>query len=160
MGAKLTIAAVSLQTANAFVSEHHRHHRRVVGHKFSLGVFDDAGRLRGVAIVGRPVARMRDDGQTLEVTRVATDGCPNACSALYGAARRAAQALGYARIGTYTLGSEPGTSLIAAGWVPVAETAGGSWDRPSRQRTDKHPTTHKRLWEALLRRPAPGSTTA
>jgi len=145
---RLRIIPVSLAEANEFVSRHHRHHQRVVGHKFSIGVVDEDGALRGVAIVGRPVARARDDGQTLEVTRVATDECPNACSALYAASWRAARAMGYHRLGTYTLESEPGTSLRAAGWRVIHRTAGGSWDTPSRHRTDSHPTSRKLLWEA------------
>lgn len=146
---RLTVIPVSLADANEFVSAHHRHHKRVTGHKFSIGVADATEALRGVAIVGRPVARARDDGRTLEVTRVATDGCPNACSALYGAAWRAARAMGYERIGTYTLASEPGTSLRAAGWRATRQVRGRSWDTPSRRRTDKHPTIDKTLWEAV-----------
>src|SRR5678815_3183719 len=97
---KLRRTVVSLSEANAFVTAHHRHHRHVVGHKFCIGaVSDDA--LVGVVIVGRPVSRFRDDGKTLEVTRLCTDGSKNACSFLYGCAARAAFALGYERIGTY-----------------------------------------------------------
>src|ERR671924_18544 len=98
---RLFIIPCNLATANAFVRCFHRHNRPVVGSKVNLGVVDEQGLLRGVAIVGRPVARMLDDGWTLEVTRLATDGCPNACSALYGAAVRTAKALGYSRLLTY-----------------------------------------------------------
>lgn len=146
---KLTVVPLPLDEANAFVRQHHRHHQPTVGHKFSLGVADESGAVRGVAIVGRPVARMLDDGLTLEVNRVATDGCPNACSALYGAARRAAFALGYRRLITYTLNTEPGTSLKAAGWKLLGERGGGSWSVPSRPRVDKHPLQMKLLWEAF-----------
>lgn len=139
---------MSLEDANAFVAEHHRHHKPVVGHKFSLSVVDEAGSVRGVAIVGRPVARMSDNGLTLEVTRVATDGCANACSALYGAVRRAAFALGYKRLITYTLPSEGGASLRGAGWKCLGEAGGGTWNRASRPRVDKHPTQGKFIWEA------------
>jgi hypothetical protein len=149
MTGRLRVVAVSLAHANAFVDGHHRHHRPVVGHKFSLGVTDVDEELRAVAIVGRPVARARDDGLTLEVTRLASDGCSNACSALYGAAWRATKALGYSRIGTYTLASEPGVSLRAAGWHVVHEVRGRSWDVPSRRRHDRHPTADKRLWEPV-----------
>lgn len=139
---------IELADANAFVAEYHRHHKPVVGHRFSIGaVFND--RLVGVAIVGRPVARMRDDGLTVEVTRLCTDGTKDACSFLYGACARAAFALGFKRIGTYILASEPGTSLTAAGWRLIGETKGGSWSRPSRSRTDKHPTGQKQLFEVL-----------
>jgi hypothetical protein len=144
---KLVIVPLDLAEANAFVAEHHRHHRPVVGHKFSIGAaLND--KIVGVAIVGRPVSRMRDDGLTLEVTRLCTDGTRNACSFLYGAAARAAFALGYKRIGTYILASEPGTSLAAAGWRLIGETSGGSWSRPSRPRVDKHPLQPKLLFEA------------
>ena len=144
---RLTVVPCTLAEANAFVVQHHRHHGPVVGHKFSLAVADESGEVRGVAIVGRPVARMLHDGWTLEVTRVATDGTHNACSALYGAARRAAFALGYRRIGTYTLASESGSSLRGAGWHVVGESGGGSWSRKNRPRVDKHPTQGKFRWE-------------
>jgi len=109
------------------------------------------GKIVGVAIVGRPVARMRDDGETAEVTRLCTDGTRNACSFLYGACARAAFALGFKRIGTYILASEPGTSLTGAGWRLVGETGGGSWSRGDRPRVDKHPTEPKLLFEAIGR---------
>lgn len=83
---RLFIVPISLPEANEFVKRHHRHHKPVTGHKFSIAVADEQGQVRGVAIVGRPVARALDDGWTLEVTRCCTDGCPNACSALYAAA--------------------------------------------------------------------------
>lgn len=149
---QLKVVPVTLATANEFVATVHRHHRPVVGHKFSIGIEDDEGLLRGVAIVGRPVARARDDGFTLEVTRLATDGAKNGCSMLYGTAWRAAKAMGYLRIGTYTLASEPGTSLRAAGWHVVHEVRGRSWDAPSRRRVDRHPTTNKLLWEPTTSR--------
>ena len=142
----LTIVPVSFEHACQFVGRHHRHHVPPVGHKFSIGVKNDKG-LCGVAIVGRPVARMRDDRFTLEVTRLCTDGTPNACSTLYAAAWRAGRAMGYRRIGTYILQSENGTSLKAAGWHIVHQTAGGSWSVPSRPREDKHPLEPKTLWE-------------
>jgi hypothetical protein len=142
------LTTVTLDRANEFVSALHRHHRPVVGHKFSLGCIDADNVLRGVAIVGRPVARARDDGQTLEVTRLCTDGFRNACSFLYGACRRACFALGYDRIGTYTLPNEGGISLRAAGWKLIGDRGGGSWSCPSRLREDNHPTGVKWLWEA------------
>jgi hypothetical protein len=140
---------VKLDEANAFVAARHRHHKPVIGHLFSLGAVLD-GELVGVAIVGRPVARMRDDGLTAEVTRLCTDGTKNACSFLYGAAARAAFALGFTRIGTYILASEPGTSLTGAGWRLIGQTQGGSWSRKSRERTDKHPTEPKFLFERTV----------
>lgn len=134
--------------ANAFVATHHRHHKPVVGHLFSLGAVI-GGELVGVAIVGRPVARGRDDGVTAEVTRLCTDGTRNACSFLYGASARAAFALGFQRIGTYILANEPGGTLKAAGWRMIGQTKGGSWSCPSRPRTDGHPTGAKTLFEAV-----------
>ena len=143
---KLRHARIEFGDAAAFVSEHHRHHTPPVGHLFSLGAYE-GDRLCGVAIVGRPVARHRDDGLTAEITRLCTDGTRNACSFLLGRCAKAAMALGFRRIGTYTLGSEGGSSLRGAGWRVVSETAGGSWSRPSRAREDKHPTEQKLLWE-------------
>ena len=144
---RLTIVPCDLDEANAFVERVHRYHGPVVGHKFSLAVTDEADVIRCVAIVGRPVARHLDDGWTLEVTRVATDGCPNACSALYGAARRATFALGFRRLVTYTLPAESGASLRGAGWRVIGEAGGGRWSRKDRPRVDKHPTQAKLRWE-------------
>ena len=109
----LELIPMSLAAANGFVAEHHRHHKPVRGHKFSLGCMAD-GRLVGVAIVGRPVSRYLDDGLTLEVNRLCTDGTKNACSFLYGAAARAAKVMGYRKIITYILDTESGTSLRLA----------------------------------------------
>ena len=132
----MDIKPISLKTAQAFVREHHRHNKPPAGHKFSVGLFVD-GRLIGVAVAGRPVARMLDDGETLEVTRTCTDGTRNANSKLYGAITRAAAALGYAKCVTYTQCSETGASLRGAGWTPVAELpARKGWDTPSRPRGD------------------------
>lgn len=147
MSRKMTIERLELAEANAFVEQHHRHHRPVVGHLFSIGAALD-GQIVGVAIVGRPVARGRDDGVTAEVTRLATNGTRNACSFLYGAAARASFALGFKRIGTYILASESGTSLSAAGWRQIGEVRGRSWSCASRPRVDKHPTQGKLLFEA------------
>jgi hypothetical protein len=144
---EMHLAPISFPDAVAFVLEHHRHHTPPVGHKFSVAAMRH-GEIVGVVIVGRPVARGRQDGFTLEVTRLCViDGAKNACSMLYGAAARGAFAMGYRRIGTYTLAIESGTSLRAAGWKLIAEVKGRSWDTPSRPRTDKHPTTPKLLWE-------------
>ena len=145
---KLFVIPVDLDEANAFVAQHHRHHGEVVGHKFSLGAV--AGeKVVGVAIVGRPVARGRDDGMTLEVTRLCTDGTRNACSFLYGAAARACFALGYQRLGTYILASESGASLKASGWRLIGEVRGRSWSCQSRPRVDTHPLQGKLLFEVV-----------
>lgn len=143
---KLAHVRIDLDEANAFVEQHHRHHKPVIGHLFSLGAALD-NRIVGIVIVGRPVSRFRDDGVTAEVTRLCTDGTKNACSFLYGAAARASFALGFKRIGTYILATEPGTSLTAAGWRVINETPGRSWNVPSRPRVDKHPLQKKLLFE-------------
>lgn len=145
---KLCPAPITLEEANEFVSQHHRHHKPVVGHKFSIGA-TVGDKIVGVVIVGRPVARLRDDGLTLEVTRLCTDGTRNACSFLYGAASRAAFALGYTRIGTYIRQDESGISLNAAGWRVVGQTSGRSWSCPSRPRVDKTEIIGRSLFEKV-----------
>lgn len=112
---KLTIVPITFRAACEYVTEHHRHLPPPRGTRFALGVCDEDGILRGVALVGRPVARSYDDGLTVEVNRTATDGCPNANSALYGAAWRVAAAMGFRRLITYTQHDETGSSLRAAG---------------------------------------------
>lgn len=119
-GMTLILVPVPLAEAKAFVDVWHRHLGSPRGHKFSLGLIDDDEHLVAVAIVGRPVARGLDDGRTLEVNRLASDGTANACSKLYGAARRATCALGYQRLVTYTRSDESGASLRAAGWRRAA----------------------------------------
>ena len=144
----LALVPVSLKDANAFVSTHHRHHKPVTGHKFSIGC-ETEGRLVGVAIVGRPVSRYLDDGFTLEVTRLCTTGEKNACSMLYAAAARAAKAIGYRKIITYTLDTEDGASIRAAGW-PCAGTAGGiRWTGKRRPTADLYPPQMKRRSEKV-----------
>lgn len=110
----LEIVPMTLREANAFVEQNHRHHGPVVGHKFSIGI-SDGEKIVGVAIVGRPVSRHLDDGWTLEVNRLCTDGSRNACSALYAAAWRAARAMGYKRLVTYILESENGAKPTGGG---------------------------------------------
>jgi hypothetical protein len=144
---RLQVVPCDFSGAVAFVRQHHRHHRPPVDHKFSLAVADESGTVRGVCMVGRPVARGNDDGWTVEVTRLASDGCPNACSCLYGAAWRAAKSMGYRRCITYILDSEPGVTLKAAGWKCLGQRGGGSWNCQSRPRVDKHPTQKKLLFE-------------
>lgn len=144
----MTVTPIDLAEANAFVSTHHRHHKPVVGYKFAIAVSDDA--VRGVAIVGRPVSRHLDDGWTLEVNRCCTDGARNACSMLYASAWKAAKALGYRRLITYTLPEEGGASLRGAGWKLVGIRGGGNWNVKSRPRIDtkEHLSGQKHLWEA------------
>ena len=146
---RLVIVPVTFREATAFVAMWHRHLPPARGHVFSLGAATADEVLRGVATVGRPVARGLQDGRTLEVNRTATDGTPNTGSALYGAAWRAAKALGWTRLVTYTQDGETGVSLRAAGWRVVAERpAHGGWNRPSRPRTDRAERMPRTLWEA------------
>lgn len=115
----LTIVPITLRAARAYIEALHRHNPKVTGWKFGLGVCDDEGEMRGVLVAGRPVARHLDDGLTLEVNRTATDGCPHANSALYGAAWRVGQAMGYRRLITYTQAAESGASMRAIGATHV-----------------------------------------
>lgn len=145
----MKLQPITLREARTFVAHHHRHHRPPQGGLFAVAV--DAGGIVGVAIVGRPVARMLADDFTAEVTRLCVLDEPrarNACSMLYAAAWRAAKALGYRRLVTYTLPEEGGGSLRAAGWRLVGEAGGGTWSRRSRARVDLHPTQQKLRWEA------------
>jgi hypothetical protein len=140
---------VTLKEANAFVKAYHRHHGTVIGYKFCVGVANGDG-LCGVVICGRAVAREIDQRKVIEATRVCTDDTRNAASFLYSRAARIAREHGYEKIITYTLESEDGTSLLAAGWWPVQHVKGRSWTCPSRPRTDKHPTVDKIRWEKSL----------
>ena len=121
----LTITPITLREANAYIAANHRHHQQVRGCIACVAV-SEGGQVRGVAIVGRPVARRLQDGWTAEVTRCCTDGARNAPSMLYRAAWRAVRALGYRRLVTYTLPEEGGASLRAAGFRLDKEDAGGS----------------------------------
>jgi len=145
----LKVVPITLDEANAFVARHHRHHQPVVGHKFSIAIATNAI-VHGVAVIGRPVARSLDDGWTLEVNRCCTDGTRNACSMLYGAAWRAAKAMGFRRLITYTLQNEGGASLRAAGWLLIGQRGGGNWNTPARPRVDTAEILRgqKSLWEA------------
>jgi hypothetical protein len=154
----LSLRPMTVTDAKAFVARHHRHNAPPESGLFAVGVEDDAGEPRGVAIVGRPVARALQDGWTCEVTRVGTDGVKNGCSMLYGAACRAAKALGYRRAYTYTLAEESGASLKASGWTLDAELpARPTWDTPARRRMqtdlfgeDRRPPGRKRRWVKIL----------
>lgn len=148
LAVRLRITPISLAEANAFVAEHHRHHKPVPGAKFCIAA-SRGNDVVGVAIVGRPVSFRLDDGWTLEVNRLATDGTRNACSMLYGAARKATFALGYTRLITYTLPEEGGASLRASGWRLLGLRGGGSWNSKTRPRVDTHPLQQKLLWEAV-----------
>ncbi len=146
----MDITPLTLKEARVWVDRVHRHHRAPVGGMFAIGLSVEAA-IIGVAIVGRPVARGLDNGWTAEVTRVAVlEGHPNACSKLYSACWRAARAMGYRKLVTYVLASEPGTSVKAAGWKLVGKTQGRSWDAPSRPRVDLYPIQDKFRFEIAL----------
>lgn len=146
----MNIAPITLKQANAFVGDNHRHHKPTIGHKWSIGLVKD-DQLIGVAIIGRPVSRHSDNGFTAEVTRLCTNGTPNACSKLYGASARIAKEMGYTKIQSYILDVEDGTSLKASGWIMEAKTAGGQWIRNDGivNRTDQ-PITAKQRWVRYL----------
>ena len=157
----LEIRPITLREANAYVGQHHRHNMPVNGHKWSIACYDGE-RLCGVAIAGQPVARKLDDGLTIEIRRVCTDGTYNACTKLYGACARIAKEFGYRRAITDTLVSEPGTSLKASGWDCCGEAGGVSWNMPSRPREEyqetlfgverKYPEEKKIRWEKRFTR--------
>ena len=137
---------ITLKAANQFVAKYHRHHKPSVGHKFSIGL-NSNDELIGVAIMGRPVARGSDNGFTIEVARLCTNGQKNACSMLYQAAARASKELGYKKIQTYILEIESGTSLKASGWKMEAITAGGQWKHTDgKERRTDQPTMPKQRW--------------
>lgn len=154
---RIAVVPLTLPAANEVVTNLHRHHGPLPGGFawWAVGAVAD-GKLVGVALAGRPTNRNNDDGQTVEVIRVATDGTPNACSALYGACARAAKAIGAARIITYTLDSEGGASLRGAGWVREKDGIQSWWthagsrtpavDRP-------HMKEHKVRWALTFHAP-------
>ena len=127
---------VTLRQANEFVAKYHRHNKPVRGCKFCIGAEKD-GLLVGVAIVGRPVARLLDDGRTAEILRVCTDGTKNANSFLYARCKRICQIMGYKKVITYTLQFESGSSLMAVGAHIEKKVKPGSWSRPSRKREEQ-----------------------
>jgi hypothetical protein len=141
----MKIVHLELKDLNALVAEFHRHHKPVQGHRFSIGV-EHNGRIVGGVSVGRPTARMTDQRNVLEVTRLVTDGTKNACSALYSAAARVGKELGSERIQTFILATEPGTSLKAAGWQFEQESAGGNWtsvSKPNRRQDQPQGKKHR-----------------
>lgn len=143
----MKIVPIFQRQAFEFIQKNHRHHKKPVGSIFQIAAWDE--KIVGVAVVGRPVARRLQDGYTAEVTRLCTDGTPNACSLLYAACWRAVKELGYTRLITYILDTETGASLRGAGFREVGKRGGGSWSVPSRPRTDKHPIQGKILFEKL-----------
>lgn len=147
---RLEARPISIREANVFVNQFHRHSAKVDGGLFAVAAWHD-GRLVGVGIAGRPVSRIKQDGFTFEIRRVATDGTPNACSFLYARLKRAAAVLGYRKAITYTLAKEPGSSPLAAGFELAATVPGKEWDRPSRPRRSQKVYSQPKLrWEAAV----------
>jgi hypothetical protein len=155
----LFVVPLTLKEANTAILVWHRHHKPVVSHRFSLGVIDSDGVLHGVAVVGRPVARLAGHPRDVaEVTRLASDGTPNACSMLYGAAAATCRAMGFIRIQTYTLESEAGVTLRAAGWEYEGKTTGGQWTgSDGKPRRTDQPTGPKKRWSRTWSRSRPSS---
>jgi hypothetical protein len=134
-----------LKEANQFVARHHRHNLPTTGCKVAIGAAQD-GKLVGVAIAGRPVSRRLDDGKTLEVLRVATDGTLNACSFLYARTAEIARLMGYQRVITYVFTwkasrlvgmsrcseSTPAPASGWACWRPPPWAQAGGWTSRSR----------------------------
>lgn len=163
---RLEIRPISIANANAYVEQYHRHHGKKNGCRFAIGCYE-GDVLHGVAICSNPVARKSDDGLTIEVSRLCTDGTHNACSILYGACARIAKEMGFHKIQTYILESEHGTSLKASGWVKEMDGAGKiSWSKIGCQRQSirdarpvqlslfeekKPPEEYKQRWARILR---------
>lgn len=143
---QLSIVPIFQKEAFAFIEKLHRHHKKPVGSVFQIAL-SDGEKIVAVAVVGRPNCRVLQDGFTLEVTRLCSDGTKNACSMLYAACWRVCRELGYKKLITYILNTEPGVSLKGAGWKLIGERGGGSWSAPSRPRVDKHPIQKKMLFE-------------
>ena len=146
----MRVIPITLKQANDFVLRHHRHHGKAQGCKFCIGVIDNNGALRGVAITGRPVSRYLDNGVTAEITRLCTDGYPNACSFLYAACYRIAKEMGYRKIITYILDTESGASLKGAGWIEQGLCGGGNWNVKSRPRQNSPNSGKKKLFYKII----------
>lgn len=141
----LKIRPCTLKTANEFVQLYHRHHKPTTGHKFSIACYDN-NKLVGVAICGRPVSRHLDNGLTLEINRLCTDGTYNACSKLYGACKRIAKEMGYNKIITYILKSENGASLKASGYTNEGEAGKPMWTGKRSGKDNGVPQEKKTRW--------------
>src|SRR3972149_10801880 len=152
----LKVVPLTLKEANKLVESLHRHHFPVVGHRFSLGAVLD-GTLVGACVCGRPVSRMVNATTVLEITRLVTDGTKNACSVLYAAAARVAREMGFQKIQTYILATEPGTSLLASGWILDGLTKGGNWNCAGRggKRREDQPMGKKQRWAKYLTKDIP-----
>ena len=145
----MKIAPITYKKASDYVNQYHRHHKATVGCKFCIAAVDDSGQIHGVAVCGRPVSRHLDDGVTLEINRVCTDGTRNACSMLYGACCRIAKEMGYKKVITYILESENGASLKASNFICEGKAGGTHWTG-SRNRGQKIPAEMKKKWVRIL----------
>lgn len=156
---KLYIVPCSIEEANQFTKQYHRHLGSIVVARFALAVSDEQGHIHGVAIVGLPLSQ-KFGAFTLEVRRCTTDGTRNACSMLYGACWKTARALGYRRLITYTLPEEGGASLRAVGWKPTTGCGGKPWNSKKRKR-DANPLylLKKTRWEMVDKQALPFSAT-
>lgn len=150
----MKIAPITFREASNYINLHHRHHRATIGCKFCISVVDDTGDIRGVAVAGRPVSRVLDDGTILEINRVCSDGTPNVCSMLYGACCRIAKEMGYRKVITYTLISENGASLKASNFICEGEAGGPYWTG-SRNSGKNGPAEKKIRWTKTLSKEEP-----
>ena len=142
----MKIRPATLKEANEYVQKFHRHHKPTTGHKFSIKLVDNDGEIVGVAICGRPVSRYLDDGVTLEINRLCTNGERNACSMLYGACVRIAKNMGHDRVITYILASEDGASLKASNFICEGEAGGEVWTGKRSGRDNGVPKEKKTRW--------------
>ena len=145
----MKITPCSLKYANEFVTDYHRHHKAVMGCKFCIALQGENGTV-GVAICGRPVSRYLDDGKTLEINRLCTNGARNACSMLYGACVRIAKEMGYKKVITYILESENGASLKASNFVNEGIAGGKMWTGKRSGRDNGVPKEMKQRWVKVL----------
>jgi hypothetical protein len=160
MSRRFTTRWVSLREADRFIAKHHRHHSPSQGGIVALGLWEGT-KLVGVSVLGRPVSRMLQEQGIVECVRSCVlpdlegvgDHANCAASVLAARLRRVAQSLGFARMVTYTLPTESGSSLDGAGWQDDLSLAGGGeWDSPGRSRdAANYPTVRKRRWWTSLR---------
>lgn len=157
----MRVRPTTLKETNKLVDAIHRHHKPCVGHRFSLKLEDDCGVVHAVVICGRPVARMVDHETVLEISRCASDGTSNAISMLYGAVCRAAKAMGFEKVQTYTLPEEGGASMKASGFSFAGVCGGGNWNRGQesthKNRRVDQPMGEKWKWHRVLNPPKPST---
>lgn len=133
----MIIVPIELKEANTFIEKYHRHNKKVLRDKFRIGLKQN-GELIGVANAGRPIARLLNDGETIEITRVCVkNGYKNACSMLYARMVKICQLMGYKKVITYTLSKESQSSLKAIGAKIEGEIKPGSWNRKNRKRKEQ-----------------------